>query len=180
RGIGFTGEVIMPWVVGSGHQARVGVDDNRPGVHARRQTGRDGIGGAAGGAGVRSVERVVDGRTRGGRDLEEKLTGHLAARVAEDRPGEKGCVYERQPVAEPLSHEAQLGVIFPRAEIEGVAVCALDSPSRIASPPGSFPRLGLTKLVEHSFGHLHNVFPAQWAFTEILIAIYPGLTKIWI
>ena len=36
RGIGFAGEVVMPRVVGSGHEARVGIDDNWRGVFARR------------------------------------------------------------------------------------------------------------------------------------------------
>src|SRR5688572_24633827 len=58
----------MRRVVGSGHEAGVALDDNGPGVFARRGAGRDGVGGSAGGAGVGSVERVVDGGTRGGRD----------------------------------------------------------------------------------------------------------------
>src|SRR5207249_1386080 len=83
------------------------------------------------------------GRAKGGRNV------RLARNVRlEDGPGEKVCVDECQPVAEPLAHEAQLGVIFPQAEIEGVAVRALDAAPRVMSPPGSFPRLGFTKLVE--------------------------------
>ena len=33
--IGFAGEIVMPWVVGSGQQTRIGVDSNRAGVFAR-------------------------------------------------------------------------------------------------------------------------------------------------
>ena len=63
RGIGLAGEIVMPRVVGSGHEARVAIDDNRPGVFERRRAGWDGIRGirgCAGGAGVGSVERIVD------------------------------------------------------------------------------------------------------------------------
>jgi len=62
-GIAFAGEVVVVRVVGSGHEARVRVDGNRPGVFACRRAGRDVIGGRTGGASVGSVEGVVDGWT---------------------------------------------------------------------------------------------------------------------
>jgi len=62
-GIGFAGKVVIPRIVGAGDQARVRVDDNRHGVFACRQAGRDVIGGCTGGAGVGSVEGVIDGCT---------------------------------------------------------------------------------------------------------------------
>ena len=73
-GIAFAGEVVMSWVVGSGHQARVRVDENRPSVFA----GRDAIGGRTGGAGVGSVEGVVEGVVVGCNSLTRALPSALS------------------------------------------------------------------------------------------------------